>query len=50
MTLETALPITGPAVMAHAKGDLRIDELTLAAPADSVYRTLPPAIRRRPGG
>jgi L-idonate 5-dehydrogenase len=27
------LPVTGPAVVAHAAGDLRIDELTLAAPA-----------------
>ncbi|MCQ6272083.1 L-idonate 5-dehydrogenase [Pseudarthrobacter sp. R1] len=38
MTLDTALPspvlpATGPAVVAHAAGDLRIDELTLAAPA-----------------
>ncbi|MFB8369731.1 L-idonate 5-dehydrogenase [Pseudarthrobacter sp. NPDC055928] len=33
MTLDTALPITGPAVVAHAANDLRIDELTLAAPA-----------------
>jgi L-idonate 5-dehydrogenase len=28
-----ALPITGPAVVAHAANDLRIDELPLAAPA-----------------
>ncbi|MGN7148704.1 L-idonate 5-dehydrogenase [Arthrobacter sp. SAFR-179] len=27
------LPVTGPAVVAHAKGDLRIDDVTLAAPA-----------------
>ncbi|SEQ92348.1 L-idonate 5-dehydrogenase [Arthrobacter sp. OV608] len=33
MSLDTALPITGPAVVAHAANDLRIDELTLAAPA-----------------
>jgi L-idonate 5-dehydrogenase len=33
MTVDTALPISGPAVVAHAANDLRIDELTLAAPA-----------------
>jgi len=33
MSLDRALPITGPAVVAHAANDLRIDELTLAAPA-----------------
>jgi L-idonate 5-dehydrogenase len=27
------LPVSGPAVVAHAKGDLRIDEVPLAAPA-----------------
>jgi L-idonate 5-dehydrogenase len=29
----TALPVSGPAVVAHAKGDLRIDDVPLAAPA-----------------
>ncbi|KRE67295.1 L-idonate 5-dehydrogenase [Arthrobacter sp. Soil736] len=29
----TALPASGPAVVAHAKGDLRIEEVPLAAPA-----------------
>lgn len=33
MSLDTALPNSGPAVVAHAANDLRIDELTLAAPA-----------------
>ncbi|MFJ6453847.1 L-idonate 5-dehydrogenase [Paenarthrobacter sp. NPDC091669] len=33
MSIDTSLPVTGPAVVAHAAGDLRIDELTLAAPA-----------------
>ncbi|MCU1567238.1 MAG: 2-desacetyl-2-hydroxyethyl bacteriochlorophyllide dehydrogenase [Pseudarthrobacter sp.] len=33
MPVDTALSITGPAVVAHAANDLRIDELTLAAPA-----------------
>jgi L-iditol 2-dehydrogenase/L-idonate 5-dehydrogenase len=28
-----ALPVSGPAVVAHAAGDLRIDDVTLAAPA-----------------
>ncbi|MBP1134672.1 L-iditol 2-dehydrogenase/L-idonate 5-dehydrogenase [Arthrobacter sp. PvP023] len=28
-----ALPVAGPAVVAHAAGDLRIDDVTLAAPA-----------------
>jgi L-iditol 2-dehydrogenase/L-idonate 5-dehydrogenase len=30
---NTALPVSGPAVVAHAKGDLRIDDVPLAAPA-----------------
>jgi L-idonate 5-dehydrogenase len=30
---ESALPVTGPAVVAHAANDLRIDELPLTAPA-----------------
>jgi L-iditol 2-dehydrogenase/L-idonate 5-dehydrogenase len=29
---ETALPVSGPAVVAHGKGDLRIDDLPLQAP------------------
>lgn len=33
MVPDTALPMSGPAVVAHAANDLRIDELTLAAPA-----------------
>ncbi|TLM81101.1 L-idonate 5-dehydrogenase [Pseudarthrobacter sp. NamE2] len=33
MLTENTLPISGPAVVAHAKGDLRIDDITLAAPA-----------------
>src|SRR5215217_4647873 len=33
MSTDTALPVTGPAVVAHAAGDLRVDELALAAPA-----------------
>ena len=33
MPLDTALPISGPAVVAHAANDLRIDEVPLAAPA-----------------
>jgi L-iditol 2-dehydrogenase/L-idonate 5-dehydrogenase len=32
-SLDTALPVSGPAVVAHAANDLRIDEVTLAAPA-----------------
>ena len=30
---ETALPVSGPAVVAHAKGDLRVDDVPLKAPA-----------------
>ncbi|MDR6558824.1 L-iditol 2-dehydrogenase/L-idonate 5-dehydrogenase [Arthrobacter pascens] len=33
MSTSTALPVSGPAVVAHAKGDLRIDDLSLRAPA-----------------
>lgn len=33
MAAETALPVSGPAVVAHAANDLRIDDLPLAAPA-----------------
>jgi L-idonate 5-dehydrogenase len=33
MTLDTSLPISGPAVVAHAAGDLRIDHLPLTEPA-----------------
>ena len=33
MALDTALPVSGPAVVAHAANDLRIDELALTAPA-----------------
>ena len=33
MSTRTALPVSGPAVVAHAKGDLRIDDLSLRAPA-----------------
>ncbi|MGN7250017.1 L-idonate 5-dehydrogenase [Arthrobacter sp. SAFR-014] len=29
---ETELPVSGPAVVAHAKGDLRIDDVPLTAP------------------
>lgn len=32
MSTSTALPVSGPAVVAHAKGDLRIDDLSLSAP------------------
>jgi L-idonate 5-dehydrogenase len=31
--LPAGLPVSGPAVVAHAKGDLRIDEVSLQAPA-----------------
>jgi L-idonate 5-dehydrogenase len=30
---ETELPVSGPAVVAYAKGDLRIEEIPLKAPA-----------------
>ena len=33
MSTSTALPVSGPAVVAHAKGDLRIDDLPLRAAA-----------------
>ncbi|WP_426226149.1 L-idonate 5-dehydrogenase [Pseudarthrobacter sp. DSP2-3-2b1] len=33
MSPDTALPMSGPAVVAHAANDVRIDELTLAVPA-----------------
>jgi L-idonate 5-dehydrogenase len=33
MAIDTSLPVTGPAVVAHAAGDLRVDELILASPA-----------------
>jgi L-idonate 5-dehydrogenase len=33
MDIETFLPVSGPAVVAHAKGDLRIEEVPLAVPA-----------------
>ena len=33
MALDTALPVSGPAVVAHAANDLRIDELAHTAPA-----------------
>jgi len=33
MTANTALPVSGPALVAHAAGDLRIDDVALGTPA-----------------
>ncbi|MGZ4661591.1 MAG: L-idonate 5-dehydrogenase [Arthrobacter sp.] len=33
VSVSTALPVSGPAVVAHAAGDLRIDDVPLAVPA-----------------